>query len=132
MNLTQIKAAYLVNLNEKTARCFDNIEKAMVSHFREIESGKDIIMGENYVNGDSRLFAKDYKTDIIKEIKRRYAENWDIIYVPESKKKQGHFIFCYKGQPAGYVSHIEHRDTIIISKEEPVLDRTQILDLNNE
>lgn len=129
MNLTQIKAAYTANLNEKLAYCFNKIEEEMISRFRIIEQGEDIAMSEQGINQYSNSFSDEYKDDMIKGIKERYAENWDVSYVPANKKQKDHFVFAYKGEQAGFASHIVHSGTIIVSKEEPIENRNDILDL---
>jgi len=139
MNLTQIEAAYTTNLNEKLSHCFAHIEKSMISNFRYIENGKNIEMPEVHVNRYTNPFDPSYKDDMIKAIKERYAENWDITYVPEIKKKSNHFIFHYKGEQAGLTSHIVHnKDNLLkeaqamCKKIEPVKDRSEILDIRKE
>jgi hypothetical protein len=131
MNLTDIRAAYTVNLVEKLSHCFDSIETAMVNNFRDIENGKSLTMFEVNIGRYQTTFDLDYKADMIKQIKERYAENWDIIHVPEDRKKNSHFIFTYKGQPAGYAAHIKLNSIITEEPEqepEP-LERTEMLDL---
>ena len=132
MDLTQIKAIYLAQLNEKLAHCFSHIERDMIDNFQQIEEKNSFTIGEKRVNEYFNDFDTNYKNDIIKEIQKRYSENWDVSYVPENKKNENHFIFTYKGQPANSVSNIEHHDTIMINKEEePTVDRFYILDLDN-
>jgi len=64
------------------------------------------------------------------DIKKRYAENWDITYFPENKRTNSHFLFHYKGKPSSYAEHIVLGEVIIANNEksEP-LDRTKMLDL---
>lgn len=131
MNLTQIKAVYTNHLNEKLTYCFDSIEREMVANFHKVQQGIDFIMSEKSINQYSNDFPSNYKDDMIKVIKERYADNWDVTYISGDKKNHNHFVFHYKGEQAGFASHIVHRDTIIVNKDEPVTKRTQILDLSN-
>ena len=130
MNLTQIEAAYTANLNEKLSYCIVNIEKAMINNYRQIKDNKNFQMFEMNVNRYSNNFGRNYKEDMINQIKKRYAENWDITYFPENKRTNSHFLFHYKGKPSSYAEHIVLGEVIIANNEksEP-LDRTKMLDL---
>lgn len=135
MNLTQIKAVYTSNLNEKLSYCFTNIEMAMVNNYRDIENGKCFVMLEMKVNRFSNDFDDDYKDDMVKRIKERYAENWDITYASKQKGRNSHnqFVFRYKGHPADYIEHMVLREVIVVDTEEKEekesLDRTRMLDI---
>jgi len=131
MNLTQIEAIYTDNLNELLLYCFTNIERAMVENIHEIKERKSFSIEEKNVNRYYNFFPLNYKKDIIKEIKQKYAENWEVIFNSGNKRIDNHFIFTYIEQPLGPVSHIEHQDTITVNKEDkPIKSRSQILDLS--
>lgn len=135
MNLTQIKAAYTTNLNEKLSYCFDSIETSMIQNFRHIEKGKCFTMLEMNVNRFSDDFDDDYRDDMIKRIKERYVENWDITYASKQKGRNSHnqFIFRYKGHPSDYAPNIVLKKVIVVETEEEEekepLDRTHMLDI---
>lgn len=129
MNLTQIKAVYTSNLNERLSHCFANIENEMVVNFHKVQQGIDFTITEVSVSQYSNGFPSDCKNDLIKEIKQRYADNWDITYVPVNKRENSHFVFHYIGEQADFAAHIVHRDTIIVNKDEPIESRNRILDL---
>ena len=129
MNLTQIEAAYTANLNEKLSYCIANIEEAMINNYRQIESSKNFQMIEMNMNRYSNDFDSDYREDMIDQIKARYAEDWDITYVPENRKNNSHFLFYYKGQPSGYAEHIVLEEVVVQEPEPEPLVRTKMLDI---
>ena len=128
MNLTQIKTAYTANLNAKLAECFTRIERSMISNFKEIERGLSFKMIEENIGSYSSNFDDTYREDMIKGIQQKYAENWEVVHSPETKKLKSSFTFKYKGPPSGKIEHIEVNSIIVKDKEEPI-DRTSILDL---
>ena len=129
MNLTQIRAVYESRLQEKLVHAFDVIDRTMINCYRNIEKGEDLTISDFSMNRSSE-FPDDYFVDLVKGIISHYSENWDIKHMPETRKEKKSFIFHYIGHPAGYASEIVHRGTIIVEKDEPIINRTQILDLS--
>ena len=127
--LTQIREAYLTQLNQKLSHCFAQIDSEMIRNYRNIEEGKSFKITEISMNRSSK-FPLDYKKDMISEIKNHYVESWDVTHFEGDKKIYPYFIFKYKGHPAGYAEPVVAEKIIIEdSEEKESLDRTQILDI---
>jgi len=134
MNLTQIREAYLTQLNEKLSHCFIHIDAKMISNYRKIEAGKSFNITGCSMNFNSE-FPDDYKKDMISEIMNHYVESWNVTHIEADKKHYAYFVFEYKGHPSGYAEHIVLGEVITGSSVEvendavEIENRSDILDL---
>lgn len=125
MNLTQMKEEYLSKLATKVSPCFEYIDKTMVANYERIKEGKEIKITLYWMNRSSH-FDRDYKDGMIREIEKRYADNWEVIY--HAKKDDDFFIFRYKGPPENNTPQENNQD-IPINDDEEETKREDILDI---
>ncbi len=128
MNIKEIKAIYLTNLEEICESCYSQIDNHLILGYDKILEHEPITIHVCHFYSDYERSA--YFKDVIAKMKQHYHENWDISF----NKKTSRFAFTYKGSLTDILKNPKEMEeaieTDIIEEEiEEDISRSDLMDI---